>query len=102
MEGFPGVCLVVVSDVDNEAAIGGFDGMELMVVAVMVAFPGWDGCEPLPCLAIVARFTDPDFFSFGPELFPGIEDATVRELGGAVGAVDDGGVALGPSDSAIG
>ena len=48
LEGFSEVPLVVISEVDNEAVLGGFDGMEFVVVLVAITCAGWDGCEPLP------------------------------------------------------
>lgn len=42
------MCLVVVSDVHNEVAIGCFDSMEFVVVLMTVAVAGRDRSEPLP------------------------------------------------------
>lgn len=46
LQGFAAVLLVVVSNVDDEVAIGRFDGMEFVVVLMSVACAGWNGREP--------------------------------------------------------
>ena len=102
LEGFSDVGFVVISDVDDEAAIAGLDGMEFVIIFVVVTFAGWNGCEPLPGLAIIARLTDAGFLSLVPEFLPGIQESSVGELRGSVGAIDDGGIARGPGDAPVG
>lgn len=102
MQGFAVVLLVVVSNVDDEVALGSLDGMEFVVVLTSVACAGWNGREPLPGFSIIVGFANPDFLTFTPKSFAGVEKPSVGKLSGAVGAVDDGGVAFRPGNSAVG
>lgn len=47
-------------------------------------------------------FANPDFLTFTPKSFAGVEKPSVGKLSGAVGTVDDGGVAFRPGNSAVG
>ena len=48
MEGFTVVFRVVVPDVYKEATVGGFDGMEFVVILMAISFASWNTREPLP------------------------------------------------------
>jgi hypothetical protein len=51
-EGFAFVGGVVVANVGEQAAVGGFDGVEFVVVFGVIAGAGGDGAEPWPGAAI--------------------------------------------------
>ncbi len=96
------VGLIVISDVNDEPAFGPFDGMKLMVVLVVIARAGWDSGKPLPGFAIIAGLANADFLSLVPEFLAGIKKPAIGKLRRPVRAIDDGGIALGPGDAAIG
>jgi hypothetical protein len=102
LEGFLFVGRVVVSELEDDAVVSGFDRMEFVVMLGVVAGTGGDLSQPLPGLAVVGRLADADAALAGPEFFSGVEEGSGGELDGAVGAVDDAGVAGGPGDAVVG
>lgn len=102
LEGFAVVGGVLVADVGDQAAVGGLDGVEFVVVDGGVAGTRGDFGEPAPGEAIVGGFADADFGIGVPKAFAGVEKAAVAESDGAVRAVDGDAVGGGPVEAAIG
>jgi hypothetical protein len=88
--------------VGDQAAIGGLDCVEFVVLNGGVAGASGDFCEPAPGEAIVGRFADADFGLGVPEAFAGVEEAAIAEGDGPVGAVEGDAVGGGPVEAAIG
>ena len=93
---------VVVADVDDEATVGGFDAVEFVVVLSFVAGAVRNGAEPGPGLAVVRGDADADFAGFAGVAFAGVEEATIGEGDGAVGARDGDAIGGGPGVTAVG
>ena len=77
----------MVADVNDDAAIGSFHGVQLVILARVIAGAGRNWRQPTPGLAVILRFTHADALFFRPELFARIEQPAVGELGWSVGTV---------------
>lgn len=102
LKSFAGVGLVVIPNVNDEAALTRFNGMKLVVILMIVTNTDRNTCEPLPALAVVAGLTNPDFLPLAPESLADIQKSAVRKLRRPVWAVDDRWNALRPSNATIG
>ena len=102
LEGFVVVGRVMVSELEDDAMVSGFDRMEFVVMLGVVTGADGDLSQPLPGLAVVGRLADTDAALAGPEFLSGVEESSGGELDGAVGAVDDAGVTGGPGDAVVG
>jgi 1-hydroxy-2-methyl-2-(E)-butenyl 4-diphosphate synthase len=97
-----GIGFRVIANVDQEAAIGRFDGVKLVVFIRIVTGARRDFGQPAPRLPVVARLGDAVAAGASPKLLAGIEEASVAKLDGAMRAVHDGRDARRPRPPAIG
>ena len=79
---------IVVADVSDETVGGGFDGVQFVVLAVVVAGSRGDGAGPLPADSVVDRECGPDAAGALVEFLAGVQQAAIGECDGPVRAVD--------------
>ncbi len=101
LERLPFVWAVVVADMGYEAAVGCFNGIQLVILRGVVPRAGGNAAEPLPCQSIVGGDGKPDILAAAGVAFASVEQPAIGELNRAVGVGQGNAIGARPGHAAI-